>query len=107
MVHHYQEEEGASPTSVVTTKDPTVRFNCQIDGIEPAPADEPPPATVKLEVKPKAPKCCPVSPPLAPLAPPSSDLVEALPVILVGIGVAYTVGMLTGAFIFSSSVVEI
>ena len=34
----------------------------------------------------------------------TSDLVEALPIMLVGIGVAYMVGVASGAWIFSPSI---
>ena len=79
-----------SPNSVVTTAD-HVRYSCQIEPpVEvPAPREELPPPP------PQKPPCCPVLPD------PASSLVDALPTILVGIGVAYAIGMLTGAFIFS------
>ena len=101
MVHHYREDENTSPTSVITT-DAHVQYNCQIvpPFTEAAPevAEEPPQPEVIEKPRPK-PHCCPLPTPL--IAGPSSDLVEALPTILVGIGCAYLIGMASGAFIFS------
>tara|TARA_B100000212_G_scaffold313296_1_gene266106 strand:- start:914 stop:1240 length:327 start_codon:yes stop_codon:yes gene_type:complete len=108
MAHHYlEEEERESPDSVITTGE-HVRFNCQIEqpfretAAEDSLPEEPvgPPPTPKK----KPPSCCPM-PPIEPMTP-SSDLVEALPTILVGIGFAYAIGMLTGAFIFSTPSLE-
>lgn len=88
MVHHYQEEESERPL------DDNVKFNCQI---EPPHAEAPLPPEPDVPPPPKpAPNCCP-------MPPVSSELVEALPTVLVAIGVAYLVGMATGAFIFSPS----
>ena len=94
----------SDPDTVITTSE-HVKFNCQIEQpfretaaeILPPVEEEPdgPPPSPK-----KKPACCPLSPPPAPTS--SSDLVEALPTILVGIGFAYAIGMLTGAFIFST-----
>ena len=84
----------------MTTAD-HVRYNCQIE----APFREAAPTPIEEEQpqEPPAPKasCCPLP---ATSVPSSSELVEALPTILVGIGFAYAVGVLTGAFIFSSPV---
>jgi hypothetical protein len=103
MVHHYREDE--SPDTVITTPG-HVTFNCQIEPpfreqveVPEVPEEEPEPPPPPPR-KPK-PSCCPVAP-LAE-AGSSSELVEALPTILVGIGVAYAIGMLTGAFIWSPS----
>ena len=108
MVHHYLEDAlvSESPNSVVTTSE-HVQYNCQIEPpfretaaeiLPPLPEEpeEPPP-----KPKPSKATCCPLPPPPSMS---SSDLVDALPTILVGIGMAYAVGMLTGAFIFSPAV---
>lgn len=112
MVHHYLEEEEPphlrSPTSVVTTEDVGVSFNCQIT--PPHREEKELSDLVEEETPPSAPQpvparpCCPVTPPVPLVSGPSSELVEALPTIMIGIGIAYAVGMLSGAFIFSSPV---
>ena len=106
MVHHYLEEESdRSPESVITTSE-HVTYNCQIEQpFRDTAAEVLPPVEEEPEAPPpnpkKKPACCPLP---QPLMQPSSDLVEALPTILVGIGAAYVIGMLTGAFIFSPPV---
>ena len=64
----------------------------------------PPPAASPIErenAEPVTP--CYGAPPNTPPPMPSSDLGDALPTILVGIGIAWMVGVATGAFIFSGS----
>ena len=92
MVHHYEEEKNTEEH---------VRFNCSIEQPFTQPVDEPPPEPPPPTPKVKKEKatCCPISPPAA-----HSDLVDALPTVLVAIGFAYAIGMLSGAFIFSSPV---
>ena len=93
------QEQPESPTTVITDSE-HVQFQCQItppyrEPLPPVPEDvAPPQPPPKL---PPPPPCCPLLPPGA-----SSDLVEALPTILVGIGFAWAIGMVTGAFIFSA-----
>ena len=102
MVHHYLEEQ--SDTDTTTSEH--VKFNCQIEQpFRETAAEVLPPVEEEPDGPPPSPKkkpvCCPIPPPALTS---SSDLVEALPTILVGIGVAYAIGMLTGAFIFSTPV---
>ena len=105
MVHHYREDE--QRPSERAKDDECVKFNCEITPPFHESVVEPPPPTPEPEHEKKQ-SCCaspvPVPAALATIgASPSSDLVEALPTILVGISVAYAIGMLTGAFIFSPS----
>ncbi len=93
MVHHYLEEESdkGGPSE-------GVKFNCVVekpfgDAPAAAPAEEEP----MIELPPAAP------PPCCPIPTVSSDLLEALPTVLVAIGVAYVIGVASGAFIFSST----
>jgi len=81
--HHYLEDEKGEA-------DEAVRFNAVIAppmGLPPVPTQPPPPTPM-----PEA--CCP--------APCQSELLDALPMILVGIGIAYMVGVATSACIFYS-----
>ena len=75
-----------------------VKFNAHVEPpFSEEPPDEKPPLTPE---KPKIPlhECCDSTP----LSYHSTDpLVEALPIILVGVGVAWIVGVATGAWIFS------
>ena len=102
MVHHYLEEQSDRDSDTSEH----VKFHCTIEQPFREPTAEVlPPVAEETDAPPPSPKkkpaCCPLQPPPE-LA--SSDLVEALPTILVGIGFAYAVGMLTGAFIFSTPV---
>ncbi len=76
-------------------EDEAVKFNATIEpphaDCPAAPPPSPPTPTTAAEVP-----CCPVMPHR------SSDLVDALPVVLVGIGCAYAIGLATGAWIFST-----
>lgn len=77
----------------------TVSFNCTID--EPlghVEEEDPPPPSPPPR---KKPSCCPVL--STPVPAMHSDL-DALPIILVGIGVAYAIGVATGVM-FASPVV--
>lgn len=69
----------------------SVKFHAVIN--EPLPQAAAPP----LAAAPKDASCCPVMPP-------PSDLDTILPTILVGIGVAYLFGLITGHVISNSSV---
>ena len=93
MVHHYLEnEKDDGPTA-----EETIKFNATIEPAHQECVEAPAPDT---------PPCCPKMPEVPPIplpfvAPPSSDLLEALPIIMVSIGVAYVIGVASGAFIFS------
>jgi hypothetical protein len=101
MVHHYREEEERG-------RDEPVKFNCEIKPMcsEPEPEPKLDPEVAKPEPElvravPQKTHCPLPTPPTFAAMETHSDIVEALPTILVGIGLAYAVGMLTGAFLFS------
>lgn len=79
-----------------------VKFNATIE--PPFRENEPEPEPKPLETKPppkrKDAACCPIGAPPLLMSTGSSDLLDALPTILVGVGVAYAIGMATGAFLF-------
>ena len=90
---------------------PLVRQNATVDLTMPPPPPPPPPTpVVKTKEVPKelpCPACYEDLPELHPFEHPferferQSELAEALPSILLGVGVAYAIGVLTGAVIFS------
>lgn len=92
MAHHYLEDiqEPAEETE-------PVKFNATIvEPFEAAPKPKPPASPVS--------PCCVKEerlPDLLPVMRHTSDLVDALPTILVGIGCAYAFGFATSALIFS------
>jgi len=77
---------------------PPVKFNARVEPPfqeEPSTPEKIPPPIMKQEHE-----------TATPLVFQSDPLVEALPTILVGIGVAWAVGVATGAVIFSSPCIE-
>ena len=93
MAHHYDEE-------TFVKQEGEVAYNCVI--MPPHAPESPQKEVVDVAPPKKVDKatCCPV---YAPPPAPSSDLVDALPVILMGIGAAYVIGVVTGAFMFVPS----
>ena len=106
MVHHYLEDH-ETPDE---THPPPVKFNARIEPPYSAPPETARPASpvtpvkeAPIPVSEALPSCCPTTPPI-PLILHRDPLVEALPTVLVGVGVAWMIGVATGAWIFSSPV---
>jgi len=113
MAHHYMEETPKEENE-------PVKFNCHIsapenvnDGeIEPTPREcdgnTYPTVVAEMKKQPSAPPqhraSCPVP---ASVVAASSDLVEALPTLMVAVGVAYIIGVVTGAYVFSAPSIEL
>ena len=86
MVHHYLEEKAESETTDSTEK---IKFSATID----APYSAAP--SVAAPTLERQPECC--FPSLAPERP--DTLLQALPTLLVAIGLAYTLGVVSGVLI--------
>lgn len=76
--HHYVEDQETQSEA-----DATVSFNATI---------QPPTECTKPSTPRTQPRCVPV---------PTDPLVDILPTVLLGVGIAYVVGVATGAWIFS------
>jgi hypothetical protein len=86
---------------------PAVEFNARIEPPFEVPAVPPPtpPTPQRMERETETEPCCDYpSPPITYMG--DAALVDALPTILISIGVAWVVGVCTGAFIFSTPSME-
>jgi hypothetical protein len=104
MVHHYMEEQKEIEPE-------TVAFNAVVDSpYKPATVDltkdnEAPNyrrPDVMMEPTVKTESCCQTPPVQSFAVPRTSDLLDALPIIMVSLGIAYVLGIGSGAMIFSS-----
>lgn len=109
MVHHYLEEH----QTLDENHPPPVKFNASIEPpyqAGPSEAERPaspvsPVKEARVPVSEVLPSCCPgTTPPPIPFVYHGDPLVEALPTVLVGVGIAWMIGVLTGAWIFSPPV---